>query len=298
MFRTRSLKWIVCTIAMLLATAGVANADTWSSTSDCGCSGPSAPPAGQAFWMRPTPPYNTSWARVPVTNYRPQVVNDPMTGVSYTTTQPCNTYEMQMRRTPGCSLWQSIVNWWRSRCGCLCRRPASYSSAYCPPTNEWVVSSPETTSTPYYSPSTTTTPSTNGRLVPVPTNPPPTTAVPADRRPQLTPPPVRSNAEGSASRLISPDRAVFVHTLDAADDSLQLTPPLLTSGDSDEAIDQDDGLKRVPELIDALPGDHSASIIDPSLGLVPVSWTTPSTPEDSQLPTDVVWDDTGWRSEQ
>lgn len=115
-------KWIAFGVMLSLAHVETASADAWTTSGDCGCGSPNVPIGSQAFWMRPTPVYNSSWSRVPVTNYRPQVVSDPITGVGFTSIQPCNTYEWQPRRTPGSSFCQCLVNWWRSHCGCCCRR--------------------------------------------------------------------------------------------------------------------------------------------------------------------------------
>ncbi|MCA9121958.1 MAG: hypothetical protein KDB11_17330 [Planctomycetales bacterium] len=140
-------------------------------------------------------------------------------------------------------------------------------------------------------------PATNGRLVPVPTSPPPTTQVPADIRPQLSPPPVGRSTEGSASRLDS-ERAVFVHKIEGDDELLELTPPQITPGYRDDGFQETDSFRHVPDLIDVIPGEHSASNVETSSTLVPVSWNTPTVCKERRLPIDIVWDDTGWKSEQ
>ena len=306
------LKWSLCAIALTLFDAGVAQAEVWTSASDCGCNSQSSPmswtqplassPVGQSHWITPAPPYNSSWARVPVTNYRPQVVIDPTTGVNVTTIQPCNTCEWQPRRTPGCSLWQSLVNWFRCNCFCT-RRPSMCSSATnCPPGSEWVVSTSEPTGTPYYAPSTsvpsTSAPSTNGRLVPVPSGASPATIVPADRRPQLDPLPSQSGGQNSASRMTPQKAEIFVRTLDDSESFLELTPPLVAPRHQASEPDASDGMQHVPELLDVDINAKTALGHESTLDLVPVSWASPAPSAVRKLPTDEVWDDTGWRSEQ
>lgn len=316
MFSKLCLKCVVCAVAALLANPGVARAYTWSSPrdeGDCGCSEPAAPmnwtqpltgsPIGHPFGMRPAPPYNTTWARVPVTNYRTQVVNDPLSGVSTTASQPCNTYEMQMRRTAGCSLWQSFVNWWQCQCCCLRGRSMPAYETMCDSTSEWSTSAaPQPAASPYYVPSNSipqnNAPTSNGRLVPVPSSASPTSPAPADRRPELSPIPPRSGGENSASRVVPLDTEVFVRTLDTSEILLELTPPLVAPGVYDVDAELNDEHREVIELPEPTSAEQPAAIRSKALELLPVSWSTPSASEAGKLPTNEVWDDTGWRSEQ
>ncbi|MEX0818761.1 MAG: hypothetical protein WD070_04180 [Pirellulaceae bacterium] len=322
----RCLATIVFAAVMLGEGGDASRADAWQAWGDCGCSQPSSISSGAAFSsclthpdrLRPTPrykSYNSSWARVPVTNYRPQVFNDPSSGVSVTTLQPCNTYEWQHRRTAGCSLWQRLVSWWRSHC-CRCGASTMPSATICSPTNDWVVSSPQPAATPYYAPST------NGRLVPVPSGVSPSSPAPADHRPQLDPLPPRSSGDSSAVRPSAPESEVFVRTLGASETLLELHPPLVAPGAPETSAEVyegpqpvppftaqpkapaalhaevHEGPQPVPRLLDASSDDQAAAVGGATLDLVPVSWSTPTAPHDRQLPTDEIWDDTGWRSEQ
>jgi len=291
MFAKRRVRWLArlaLAVAALLIDANAARADTWTWLNGCDCND-QLPASGwvapqpmscptRPCWARPTTPYNSSWARVPVTNYRPQAVTDPLSGVSFTSLQPCGTYEWQLRRTAGCSLWQSFVNWWNSRCRCIGSPSMSPATTICTPTSEWVVTSPERLESPYYAPST------NGRLVPVPSSVSPASPVPADRRPRLDPPPQRPSSQGAASPRSLPDAEIFVRALDGPDASLEFGPPLIAPGlrgaDADVAE------------------DHAASVGEMSLELLPVNWSVPAATYDRTLPTNEVWDDTGWQSEQ
>lgn len=291
MFPKLHVRWLVLLLlggAAHLFSAQAAHGDVWSLPPACECNN-ETPFSGWAMpsleiclprpcWTRPTPSYQSSWARVPVTNYRPQAVNDPYSGVSGTALQPCDTYEWQMRRTPGCALWHSFADWWRSNC-CLLHRPSvPPAPTTCTPTSQWAVTSPESTESPYYAPAT------NGRLVPVPSSAAPTSPVPADRRPQLDPVPPRAIREGSASRLFPPDTEVFVQTLDDSDTMLEFGPPLVAP------------LSQVADA--SVADDQATSGDETSLELIPVSLSIATPSYESKLPTDEVWDDTGWRTEQ
>ncbi|MBC8351089.1 MAG: hypothetical protein H8E66_03830 [Planctomycetes bacterium] len=245
--------------------------------------------------MRPTPPYNSSWARVPVTNYRPQIMNDPLSGNNFTSIQPCKTYEWQMRRTAGCSLWHRFVSWWQSRCTCFGRTAASLAVAQCDRTGEWIVDNSTPTDMPYYSPSSNA-PSTNGRLVPVPSGVSPSSPTPADSAPQLDPRDIRSGGEGADAWLSPPDTEVFVRTIDRSDTSLELVPPLVTPAAIDPNTDGSEELPDVPPLLDQRSDAKMASAAMSSRELLPVSWSTPNQSQDTKIPTDEVWDDTGWQS--
>ncbi|MBI2480424.1 MAG: hypothetical protein HYV60_17855 [Planctomycetia bacterium] len=307
MSRKQCIRWLVCAGAVLLANANAARADTWSSPNDCGCGNQFSPTsriepfAGPSFSMRQVPPYNTSWARVPVTNYRPQVVNDPDSGVSFTSLQPCNTYEWQMRRTAGCSLWQDLVDWWRSCCLCGCSRPAP-SAATCSTPSDWVVSSPTPAASPYYTPTNNVpssgTSSSNGRLVPVASSVIPTSPVPADQRPRLDPPSQRPGGGDSALRVLPLETEVLVRTLVSPDGQLELTAPLVAPVSPDADTDSNDDLQHVPALLDIDSGLQAASTPEKSQELHPISWSLPAPAHNHKLPTNEVWDDTGWRSEQ
>ncbi|MDA1051321.1 MAG: hypothetical protein O3C40_12695 [Planctomycetota bacterium] len=296
MFPKHGVRWLA-TLALaattLLIDADTARADAWSWLNGCSCS--NQPPATgwveaqpvscltRPFWMRPTPPYNSSWARVPVTNYRPLIANDPLSGVSVTSLQPCHTYEWQMRRTAGCSLWQDLVDWWRSRHCCIGAPLPSPAISACTPASEWVVGSAEPEASPYYAPST------NSRVVPVPPNLSPSPPAPADRRPQLDPVQPRTSGDGSASRLSPLDTEIFVRTFVDSDTSLELVPPQVNSGVPDTNADISDDLEHVPRPLDAKPDETTASLREASPELIPVGWS---------IPTNDIWDDTGWRSEQ
>ncbi len=290
MFRNQFIRSIVVPVlaaAAPLLAASAARGDVWGLPADCGCNN-ETPACGWAMprfeiclprpcWTRPTPSYHSSWARVPVTKYQPQAVNDPLSGASVAALQPCNTYEWQLRRTPGCPLWQNFVDWWRSNC-CLLHTPSMSPATTCTPTSQLAVTSPESTDAPYYAPST------NGRLVPVPSSATPTSPVPADRRPQLDPVSPRPINEGSASRLLPPDTEVFVQTLDDSDTSLEFGPPLVAP---------------LSQSADAYVADDQVTSDDEtSLELIPVGLSIATQSYESKLPTDEVWDDTGWQSEQ
>ncbi len=308
MFSKQCIQVLACAVAGLLASPESARA-VWSLPNDCGCDQPSPtswtqpctePSASTWFWMRPAPPYNSSWARVPVTNYRPQVVNDPLSGVSMTALQPCNTFEYQPQRTAGCSLWQGLVDWWR--CSCLGDRSVPTYATTCTPTSEWSASSSAPAPTPYYVPANSvpansTTPN-NGRLVPVPSNVTPTLPAPADRRPELSPIPARSSGGNSALRVVPLDTEIFVRTLDDADIFLELTPPLIAPGTHDADLDSHETLQSEPELLETPPSDSKPAASKQVLELLPVSWSQRTVSEAQKLPIDEVWDDTGWHSEQ
>jgi hypothetical protein len=153
----------------------------------------------------------------------------------------------------------------------------------CTPSSDWVVTSGEPAATPYYAPST----STNGRLVPVPSSAVPVSPVPADRRPQLDPLPQLPNREGSASRPMPADTEVFVRAIDNLDDtasSLDVGPPLVAP---------------LSPTADAEVADApTASVDETSFELIPVGLPIPTPSHESKIPTNEVWDDTGWRSEQ
>ena len=292
--RVRCLAALAFAAATLQVDVDTARANGWSWSSDCRCSDPLPAVAGAGGWGTPrsAPPYNSSWKRVPVTNYRRLVMNDPLAGVRVTSLQPCNTSEWQMQRTAGCSFWQSIASWWKSHC-CYASAPLMPpATTTCTPTSEWTLISAEPAASPYYSPST------KGRLVPVPSAVSPSSPVPADRRPQLNPLPLRSNDEGSAARLLSPSTEVFVRTLDGADTSLELVPPRVAPGSRNADADASDDLQHVPQLLDGHPDDRVAAMRETSLELLPVSWSMPTPRDDRKLPTNEVWDDTGWQSER
>lgn len=120
---------------------------------------------------------------------------------------------------------------------------------------------------------------------------------PADGRPQLDPIPQRSGGGGSASRVLPPDTEVFVRTLDSADALLELTPPLVAPGLPGARTDINDDFRDAPELLEVNPVPAESADAK-SLALLPVSWSIPAPSYDRKLPTNKVWDDTGWRSEQ
>lgn len=296
--------------------AATAQGDSWSGPTSCNCNrsdlsavtGSSAYPA-KVFWQRPTTVYKTSEVRVPVTNYRPVVATDPYTQTSVSTLQPCNTYEVQQRRTATCSLWQRIVNWWRSHRCQWCRRPAATCTPVCETTcgqaSEWVISSPASSSTPYYVPSSSNLPSSNGRLVPVPNSsiPPATSSpsrvtpspVPADRRPQLDPnsSPANRGGEAKSSKDIG---EVFVRTLESQDSMVELVPPQISTDSGNDAPAKQQ-IRSIPQL---LPESNikSAAMDGTPTKLVSISWNVPATRVRREIPTDIVWDDSGWQSER
>lgn len=292
MFCNHIVRWLVTlalSAAAQLFAVQAARGDVWSLPSDCDCNyeTPSLGWSMPSFdiclpspcWTRPTRSYQSSWARVPVTKYQPQAVNDPMSGVAMTSLQPCNTYEWQARRTPGCALWRDFVNWWQSHC-CLLHRPSlPPTTTNCTPSSQWVVTSAESEASPYYTPSTPA----NGRLVPVPSNVSPASPVPADRRPELNPPPQQPAREGSASRLFPPGTEVFVHALDDSDTSLELGPPLVAPNS---------------QPVNTEVADDREPSSGESFELIPVGLLIAVPSYETKLPTDEVWDDTGWKSEQ
>ncbi|HUG68233.1 MAG TPA: hypothetical protein VMM76_10805 [Pirellulaceae bacterium] len=131
----------------------------------------------------------------------------------------------------------------------------------------------------------------------MPSNAVPISPAPADRRPQLDPIPQRSGGGGSASRVLPPDTEVFVRTLEGSDALLELTPPLLAPGLPGARTDINDDFQDAPELLEVNPVPAESAGAK-SLALLPVSWSIPAPSYDRKLPTNKVWDDTGWRSEQ
>ncbi|MEO8498723.1 MAG: hypothetical protein ABI614_26980, partial [Planctomycetota bacterium] len=129
-----------------------------------------------------------------------------------------------------------------------------------------------------------------GRLVPVPSSVSPPSPVPADRRPQLDPTPQRTSREGSASRPQRTDAEVFVATLVDVEETLELTPPLVgTDSYSPHADVADDRATMADEI--------SYELL-PMKTPIPVASFESELPTNSGIPTDEVWDDSGWRSEQ
>ena len=108
--------------------------------------------------------------------------------------------------------------------------------------------------------------------------------VPADRRPQLDPLPQRPNREGSASRPLPADTEVFVRALDNSESSLEFGPPLVAP--------------LSPAANADVADDRVTAEDETSLELIPVGLSIPTPSHESKLPTNEVWDDTGWQSEQ
>jgi hypothetical protein len=89
-------------------------------------------PAPSSWWSQLCAPlavncipdvrYQTSWIRVPTTNYRPVNILDPLTGCATSTVQPCTTYSWQVRRVPTSSCFRpanaavATVNYWADPC--------------------------------------------------------------------------------------------------------------------------------------------------------------------------------------
>lgn len=57
-------------------------------------------PVRQVVRYVPQTCYRSTWARVPVTSYRPVATTDPMTGCPVTCMKPCTTFTWQARRVP------------------------------------------------------------------------------------------------------------------------------------------------------------------------------------------------------
>jgi hypothetical protein len=98
--------------------------------------------------------------------------------------------------------------------------------------------------------------------------------------------------------LVPLDSEVFVRTLDSSETLLELTPPLVAPDEYDTDAELDDEHREVIELPEPISAEQPASIRSNVLELLPVSWSTPSASDAGKLPTNEVWDDTGWRSEQ
>ncbi len=295
----------VCTCAALQSLAAPASAQTWSSSSSCGCNAPSVTSTmpgsmypTNAFWQRPTPVYASSWAQVPVTNYRPVVATDPFSGVGVSTIQPCNTYERQLRRTPQCSLWQRIVEWWRNHRCRRCRPTPQPCPPTCGTTSGWTLSStttPTTSSTPYYVPATENAlvPIPNGAAAPARISPSP---VPADRRPQLDPNNAGINRGGEA--FVSPTTdEIFVSTVESQEAAVELVAPQLTPSVHEAPAPTADQSRQVPALLSE-PNLKTAETGSSQSQLVPISWNMPAKPLPRTIPTDRVWDDSGWKGAQ
>lgn len=163
--------------------------------------------------------YRTTWARVPVTTYRPVTSSDPCTGCQVTCMKPCTSYTWQARRVPYTTFRPvySVIN---------VAKPCTTTCNSCPTAAPTVVRSPVTSSgcsgcgnpsysytQPSYATPSYTTPSyatpTNQTVQPyygtpattapatVPVNPTPATATPADQAPILDPGGIQSGLQGS-----------------------------------------------------------------------------------------------------
>jgi hypothetical protein len=309
---------IVFAIASILLFSGIntVQADAWRWINGLGCNEPACgdsfasfatqttPSSMRPFTMRPAPPYNSSWKKIPVTKYQAQSVSDPLSGTSVMSLQPCNTYEWQMKRTAGNSCWQSFVCWWK-RHFCCSAATQPPPCATCVPSSSRIVSTTSptniapTTTLPYY------TPTPKARLVPVPSGASPPTAVPADHPPRLGPRPTLPNLETSASRLLTPTlndapvHETFVHTTDSAEPTLELIAPQLSPSPQSSKGDDLDRVPQVPQLLDTNIDDHTAAIGNSHGQLVPVAWSeTAASQHNITPPATNIWDDTGWQSDQ
>lgn len=127
----------------------------------------------------PQTAYRSSWARVPVTYYRPVATVDPRTGCPANTTQACTTYQWQVRRVP-----------------ITVMRPVYNATSCCPTTAAYqttAVAAPQTMSAGCSSCSTGYAAPASPQYVSAPVAAPSATIVPsmpqqpADLRPSLNP---------------------------------------------------------------------------------------------------------------
>ena len=146
--------------------------------------------------------YRTTWARVPVTTYRPVVSADPCTGCRTTVMRPCTSYTWQARRVPYTTyrpVYRSVTAQ-RPVCsfpgvGTTTFRPvvsSGCSSCNSVPYSPAVVSSPAASATPMIVPATPS--STPTPVVPA------TPMAPADQVPSLQPSGFDQNLQGSNTR--------------------------------------------------------------------------------------------------
>ena len=69
-------------------------------TPTAGCNTCASPMQRTTVNYIPQTAYRSTWARVPVTYYRPVATVDPRTGCPTNSTQACTTYQWQVRRVP------------------------------------------------------------------------------------------------------------------------------------------------------------------------------------------------------
>jgi len=91
--------------------------------------------------------YQTGWARVPTTTFRPVVAFDPVTGTTRTTMQPCTTYSWQVQRVPFFGLGSPQAFFMDGSAA-----TPGYMVAPAPELIDSGAYSPSAPSTPYYSP--------------------------------------------------------------------------------------------------------------------------------------------------
>lgn len=148
----------------------------------------------------PTTCYRTTWARVPVTTYRPVASADPCTGCRTTVMRPCTTYRWEARRVPYTTYRPVYYSVRRPALSFPVAGTTAYSpvlSSSCSSCNQ-VPFSPSAISTSV--PTTTTIVPASPTLAPTPAVVPATPLTPADETPVINPSDFEQNLQGSNTR--------------------------------------------------------------------------------------------------
>lgn len=261
-----------------------------------------------ASCYQPEPYYRTTWAQMPVTNYRPVITNNPAVGYPVTTYQPCQTSIWQARRLPSYGVFYPTT------------------AAFAPVANSGCSSCGASTSAPYYAPGapattfgpTTIAPGTSLPRTIIPGSSSPAAggaAVPADTQPSLSPtglpgaaPPTIRNFTplDSVTPPLDPpgglqlNSPAAVQKKTAPDSRLRFVP-------DPEAPASPEDTNRAPRLL--TPREKTAATsLRQNWASTPIPWSEPSAiraasaeiaiPVKPKSPpaTEEKWDDSGWRS--
>jgi hypothetical protein len=228
----------------------------------------------------PTTAYRTSWARTPVTVYRPVTTTDPYTSCQMVTYQPCATYQWQAQRVPFTTY-----------------RPVQRTVAVAVPGTPWTpviagsnCSTCPTTTVPQQMLVPAQAPPTLApgiQLVPVPNNPnqvTPSRNDPADQVPSLNPDQT-SDASPTWNRpRVRIDRSHAAEGFPSASEAMELRPiPNLESDPNYEA----------PPLLP--PGDRQTAL---AIRLVSahsqIEWAAQNEQSPARVKEMTYWDDGEW----
>jgi hypothetical protein len=219
--------------------------------------------------------YQTGWARVPTTTFRPVVTFDPVTGTTRSSMQPCTTYSWQVQRVPFFGVGAPRAYFIDGSTA-----PTGYMVAPAPELIDSGSYSPSMPSTPYYQPPAVP-PATSPLAPPVPdatrsfpSSPGWGSSGGADQRPTLTP----GEAQGLQNLQAVPSTSNYppiplsdpIETRRPANVNPPSPPPVQPVPDPD-ARPEKDAVPAAPALYD--PSDRTAiQLVRPAAVLVPIVW--------------------------